>query len=98
MRGIDDIKEFEASTGSGDEAAKRHDDGLRPDEEEPDRRPRAGHGPGVQIAAPDGNRRGTPAGVGNAIEVSGLRKFVPIRSSLMRSTYRSLRDRSSRCS
>ena len=70
------MKEFEASTGSGDEAAKRYHDGLRPDEEEPDRRPRAGHGPGVQIAAPDGNRRGTPAGVGNAIEVSGLRKFV----------------------
>jgi len=59
MRGIDDIKEFEASTGSGDEAAKRHDDGLRPDEEEPDRRPRAGHGPGVQIAAPE--KASTPA-------------------------------------
>jgi len=34
------MKEFEASAGSGDEAAKRYDDGLRRDEEEPDRRPR----------------------------------------------------------
>ena len=37
------MKEFEASTGSGDEAAKRYDDGLRPDEEEPDRRPVKGY-------------------------------------------------------